>query len=39
VLDGRIDVFVAPAVGTGGTITGVGELLKQRNPACRIVGG
>jgi cysteine synthase len=35
-LDGRIDVFVA-GVGTGGTITGVGELLKQRDPACRIV--
>src|ERR1700744_5235046 len=35
-LDGRIDVFVA-GVGTGGTITGVGEVLKQHNPACRIV--
>jgi cysteine synthase A len=35
-LDGGIDVFVA-GVGTGGTITGVGELLKARNPACRIV--
>jgi cysteine synthase A len=35
-LDGRIDVFVA-GVGTGGTITGVGELLKQRNPRCRVV--
>jgi cysteine synthase A len=35
-LDGRIDVFVA-GVGTGGTITGVGEFLKQRNPACRVV--
>jgi cysteine synthase A len=35
-LDGRIDVFVA-GVGTGGTITGVGEVLKQRNPACMIV--
>jgi cysteine synthase A len=35
-LDGRIDVFVA-GVGTGGTITGVGEVLKARNPACRVV--
>jgi cysteine synthase len=35
-LDGRIDVFVA-GVGTGGTITGVGEVLKQRNPGCRVV--
>jgi cysteine synthase len=35
-LDGRVDVFVA-GVGTGGTITGVGEVLKQRNPSCRVV--
>jgi cysteine synthase A len=34
--DGRVDVFVA-GVGTGGTITGVGEFLKERNPQCRIV--
>jgi cysteine synthase len=35
-LDGRVDVLVA-GVGTGGTITGVGEVLKQRNPRCRVV--
>jgi cysteine synthase A len=35
-LDGRVDAFVA-GVGTGGTITGVGEFLKDRDPGCRIV--
>jgi cysteine synthase len=35
-LDGRVDVFVA-GVGTGGTVTGVGEALKAANPGCRIV--
>jgi cysteine synthase A len=34
--DGEVAAFVA-GVGTGGTITGVGELLKERNPAVRIV--
>jgi cysteine synthase A len=32
----RVDVFVA-GVGTGGTITGVGEVLKAGNPDCRVV--
>src|SRR5579859_5754131 len=36
-LDGDLDVFVA-GVGTGGTITGAGEYLRQRNPGLRIVG-
>jgi cysteine synthase A len=35
-MDGRVDAFVA-GVGTGGTITGVGEVLKSRNPAVRVV--
>jgi cysteine synthase A len=35
-LHGDVDVFVS-GVGTGGTITGVGEVLKARNPRCRVV--
>ena len=35
-LDGRVDALVA-GVGTGGTITGVGEVLRAHNPDCRIV--
>src|SRR6187549_2912304 len=35
-LDGQVDWLVA-GVGTGGTITGTGRFLKERNPDCRVV--